>query len=38
VDFIADDRAYLTTGPSVGTEVVTIGVAELYGTETGVGK
>lgn len=31
------DHALLTDGPPVGTTVVTVGVAELYGTETGVG-
>lgn len=30
--------AYLTTGPDVGTTVVSIGVPELFGTEVGVGK
>ena len=30
--------AYLTDGPAVGTPVVTVGVAELYGAEFGVGK
>lgn len=38
VDFIEGDKAVLVKGPSVGTQVVTIGVAELYGTETGVSK
>lgn len=38
VDFIEGDRAVLSKGPSSGTEVVTIGVSELYGTETGVSK
>jgi hypothetical protein len=34
---IEGDRALLTSGPDVGTKVVTVGVAELYGAETGVG-
>jgi hypothetical protein len=37
VDFIQGDRAVLTTGPAAGTAIVTVGAAELYGTETGVG-
>lgn len=38
VDRIEDDLVILTDGPDIGTEVVTVGVAELYGTDTGVGK
>jgi len=38
VDFIEGDRAVLVKGPSSGTAVVIVGVAELYGTETGVSK
>jgi hypothetical protein len=38
VDYIEGDIVVLLEGPAVGTEVVTVGVAELYGTETGVGK
>jgi hypothetical protein len=38
IDFIDGDTAVLVKGPSSGTEVVVIGVAELYGTETGVSK
>jgi hypothetical protein len=38
VDFIEGDRAILSDGPSVGTIVATVGVAELYGADTGVGK
>lgn len=30
-------QAFLSNGPPSGTEVVTVGVAELYGTEFGVG-
>jgi len=37
VDFIEGDRAVLSAGPAAGTAVVTVGAAELYGTETGVG-
>jgi len=33
---IRGDWVYLSTGPPVGTEVVTVGVAELYGAELGV--
>jgi hypothetical protein len=38
VDFIEGDMAVLLDGPSVGTQVATVGVAELYGADTGVGK
>ena len=38
VDYIQGDLAVLAQGPAVGTEVVTVGVAELYGAETGVSK
>jgi hypothetical protein len=31
-------RAYLSDGPAVGTNVVTLGAAELLGAETGIGK
>jgi hypothetical protein len=37
VDFIQGDRAVLVAGPAAGTAIVTVGAAELYGTETGVG-
>jgi hypothetical protein len=37
VDHIEGDRAILSAGPAAGTMVVTVGTAELYGTETGVG-
>lgn len=37
IDDVDDDVAVLTAGPPVGTRVVTVGVAELLGTETGVG-
>jgi hypothetical protein len=38
VDAIQGDTATLSEGPPVGTTVVTVGVAELYGTEVGVGE
>lgn len=38
VDYIEVDMAFLVDGPAVGTEVATVGVAELYGADTGVGK
>jgi hypothetical protein len=38
VDYIEGDLAYLSEGPVVGTAVVTVGAAELLGTETGVSK
>lgn len=37
VDEIADGVAILTAGPDIGTLVVTVGAAELWGVETGVG-
>jgi hypothetical protein len=37
VDLIEGDRAILSAGPAVGAVVVSVGVAELYGIETGVG-
>jgi hypothetical protein len=37
VDYIEGDQAVLTDGPPAGTPVVTVGAAELYGTEFGVG-
>ena len=38
VDAIDGERAVLSEGPSSGTEVVTVGAPELYGTEFGVGQ
>jgi hypothetical protein len=38
VDHIEGDMAVLLEGPPVGTAVVTLGGAELYGAETGVSK
>jgi hypothetical protein len=37
VQEIEGDRAVLSEGPSAGTEVVTVGVAELFGAEHGIG-
>jgi hypothetical protein len=34
---ISGDNAVLTTGPAVGTAVVTVGAAELVGAEAGLG-
>ena len=34
---IKGEDAYLKDGPPAGTQVVTMGVSELYGTEKGVG-
>lgn len=38
IDYIDGDQVVLLEGPEVGTPVVTVGVAELYGAETGVSK
>ncbi len=38
IDYIEGDLAVLLEGPPVGTQVVMVGVAELFGAETGVGK
>ncbi len=37
VELIDGDFAQLTAGPEAGTPVVTVGAAELWGAETGVG-
>jgi hypothetical protein len=37
VQEIEGDRAVLSEGPPAGTEVVTVGVAELFGAEHGIG-
>ena len=37
IDYIENDLAILSDGPDAGTDVVTVGVAELYGTEFEVG-
>jgi len=36
VDYVEGDEAILSAGPAAGTEIVSRGVAELYGAETGV--
>lgn len=36
IEMIKLDYAYLKEGPPAGTQVVTVGVPELYGTEVGV--
>ncbi len=38
VDYIMDDTVVLLEGPPAGTKVAVVGVAELYGADTGVGK
>jgi hypothetical protein len=38
VDYIEGDKVVLVDGPASGTAVVTVGVSELYGTDTGIGK
>lgn len=37
VDRIEGERAYLSESPAAGTAVATVGVAELFGTEMGIG-
>jgi len=37
VDYIEGDQAILTQGPAAGTKIVSVGAAELFGTEFGVG-
>ena len=38
IDHIDGDRAVLTAGPPVGTQVVTQGAEELFGVEDGIGE
>lgn len=38
VDYIEGDRAFLLDGPPAGTTVVTVGAAELFGAERGIGE
>jgi hypothetical protein len=38
VEYINGAMAVLADGPPTGTNVVTVGVAELYGADTGIGK
>jgi hypothetical protein len=37
VAYIEGDKVFLSEGPDVGTKVVTVGAAELYGTELKIG-
>jgi hypothetical protein len=37
IEYIDGDQAVLTDGPPVGTPVVTVGAAELFGTEFEIG-
>ena len=38
VDYIEGGQAFLSDGPPLETEIVTVGAQMLYGTDTGVGK
>lgn len=38
VDYIIGDQVVLTEGPPAGTAVAVVGVPELFGADTGVGK
>ena len=38
IDSIEGNRAFLSTGPATGTKVATVGVAELFGAESGLGE
>jgi ABC-type oligopeptide transport system substrate-binding subunit len=37
VTSISGEEAFLSSGPEIGTEVVTVGTAELYGAEQEIG-
>jgi hypothetical protein len=37
VDYFDGDTAVLSKGPAAGTKIVTVGVSQLFGAETGVG-
>ncbi len=37
IEYVDDDEAVLSEGPAAGTEVVTVGGAELFGVESGIG-
>jgi hypothetical protein len=37
VDFIEGEMVVLNDGPAVGTEIATVGAAEMYGAEFGLG-
>lgn len=38
IDYIEGDMAVLNSGPAEGTTIATVGIAELYGVEFGIGK
>ena len=38
VDRINGNKAFLSKGPAAGAKVATVGVAELYGAESGLGQ
>ena len=38
VDYVDGNQAVLSKGPPPGTAIVTVGVAELYGIEVGIGN
>lgn len=38
VESVDGDRAILSDGPAAGTNVATVGVAELFGAESGLGQ
>lgn len=38
IDRIVGDKAFLSKGPASGAKVATVGVAELYGAESGLGQ
>jgi hypothetical protein len=38
IDRIDGNKAYLSKGPAAGVKVATVGVAELYGAESGLGQ
>jgi hypothetical protein len=38
IEDIEGDRAILSDGPAAGTQVATVGVAELFGAESGLGQ
>jgi hypothetical protein len=38
IERIEGDKAILSNGPAVGTQIAAVGVAELYGSDTGIGK
>lgn len=38
VDRVVGDQALLSSGPPAGTQVVTVGAAQVYGAELGIGE